>query len=105
MNRSSRKNGADVGRGAGGLVGTLPGAQLSRSSKFKIKRPPSFERTLAMKRKGKAALYTYITILLLNCIWEMLELIFYKEIQPRVVDDIMVLFFIPFIYGTCRYSK
>ena len=58
-----------------------------------------------MKRKGKAALYTYITILLLNCIWEMLELIFYKEIQPRVVDDIMVLSFIPFIYGTCRYSK
>ena len=58
-----------------------------------------------MKRKGKAALYTYITILLLNCIWEMLELIFYKEIQPRIVDDIMVLFFIPFIYSACRYSK
>lgn len=72
---------------------THPGAQLSRSSKFKIKRPPSFERTLAMKRKGKAALYTYITILLLNCIWEMLELIFYKEIQPRIIDGIMVLWY------------
>ena len=86
-------------------MGTHPGAQLSRSSKFKIKRPPSFERTLAMKRKGKAVLYTYITILLLNCIWEMLELIFYREIQPRIVDDIMALFFIPFIYLTFRYAK
>ncbi len=58
-----------------------------------------------MRSKSKAILYTWITILLLNCIWELLELIFYKEIEPRIVDDIMAVFFIPFIYSTFIYAK
>ena len=31
-------------------------------------------------------------------IWQMLEYLIYGEVQPRIVDDIMMLFFIPFIY-------
>lgn len=58
-----------------------------------------------MKRKFKAIIQTGITLILLCGIWQMLEYIAYGEVQPRIVDDIMVLLFIPFIYGTCRYSK
>lgn len=36
--------------------------------------------------------------LLLGIIWQALELIFYKEIQPRIVDDIMGILFFLFIY-------
>lgn len=38
--------------------------------------------------------------LILSLIWQGLELIIYGEIQPRVVDDIMGLLFIPFIWKT-----
>lgn len=58
-----------------------------------------------MRRKIKAIIQTGITVILLCGIWQMLEYIAYGEVQPRIVDDIMVLFFIPFIYGICRYSK
>lgn len=55
--------------------------------------------------------------LLLGVIWQLLELIFYKEIQPRIVDDIMGVLFFQFIYramgdngrclmcGNCKYHK
>lgn len=36
--------------------------------------------------------------LVLAAIWQLLELIFYKEIQPRIVDDIMGVLFFQFIY-------
>jgi hypothetical protein len=36
--------------------------------------------------------------LFLVAIWQLLELILYKEIQPRIVDDIMSLLFFQFIY-------
>ena len=58
-----------------------------------------------MKRKLKAIIQTGITVILLCGIWQMLEYIAYGEVQPRIVDDIMVLFFIPFIYFAFRYSK
>lgn len=58
-----------------------------------------------MKRKLKAIIQTGITVILLCGIWQMLEYIAYGEVQPRIVDDIMVLFFIPSIYLACRYSK
>ena len=58
-----------------------------------------------MKRKLKAIIQTGITVILLCGIWQMLEYIAYGEVQPMIVDDIMVLFFIPFIYLACRYSK
>lgn len=58
-----------------------------------------------MRRKIKAIIQTGITVILLCGIWQMLEYIVYGEVQPRIVDDIMVLFFIPFIYLSCRYSK
>lgn len=58
-----------------------------------------------MRRKIKAIIQTGITVILLCGIWQMLEYIVYGEVQPRIVDNIMVLFFIPFIYLACRYSK
>lgn len=36
--------------------------------------------------------------LVLAVIWQLLELIFYKEIQPRIVDDIMGVLLFQFIY-------
>lgn len=40
-----------------------------------------------------------LSISLLYCvIWEILEKIFYGEIQHRVVDDVIMLLFIPVIY-------
>lgn len=38
--------------------------------------------------------------LILSLIWQGLELLFYGEIQPRVVDDIMGVLFIPFVWKT-----
>ena len=58
-----------------------------------------------MTMKIEAMIQTGITLILLCGIWQMLEYIAYGEVQPRIVDDIMVLLFIQFIYGTCRYSK
>lgn len=58
-----------------------------------------------MRRKIKAIIQTGITVILLCGIWQVLEYIVYGEVQPRIVDNIMVLFFIPFIYLACRYSK
>lgn len=36
--------------------------------------------------------------LVLALIWQGLELLIYGQIQPRIVDDIMGLLFLPFIY-------
>lgn len=65
-------------------------------------------------RKALKAIGWY---LLLGIVWQLLELIFYKEIQPRIVDDIMGLLFFQFIYramgnnsrchicDSCKYFK
>ena len=58
-----------------------------------------------MTTKIEAIIQTGIITLLLCGLWQMLERRIYGEVQPRIVDDIMVLFFIPFIYCSCRYSK
>lgn len=36
--------------------------------------------------------------IVLALVWQGLELLIYRQIQPRVVDDIMGLLFLPFIY-------
>lgn len=41
------------------------------------------------------AIYVWIVFAL---VWMGLELLLYGEIQPRIVDDIMWLLFLPFIY-------
>lgn len=38
---------------------------------------------------------------ILSIVWQVLELLFYKEVQPRIVDDIMMLLFLPFIWVAC----
>lgn len=59
-------------------------------------------RYLSMRRRLKAIIQTAIATIMLCGIWQMLEYLIYGEIQPRIVDDIMILFFIPFIYISAR---
>ena len=51
-----------------------------------------------MRKRVKAIIQTAIVTVILCGIWQMLEYLIYGEVQPRIVDDIMMLFFIPFIY-------
>ena len=37
--------------------------------------------------------------IVLALVWQGLELLIYHQIQPGVVDDIMGLLYLPFIYG------
>ena len=41
--------------------------------------------------------------IVLALVWQGLELLIYHQIQPRVVDDIMGLLYLPFIYGAVDY--
>lgn len=51
-----------------------------------------------MRRRVDAIIHTVIITVMICGIWQMLEYLIYGQIQPRVVDDIMMIFFIPFIY-------
>lgn len=46
---------------------------------------------------------TSIKFLLIGILWQVLELIFYGEIQPRIVDDIIGLFLFYYIYRSEQY--
>ena len=59
-------------------------------------------RCLSLRKKVKAIIQTAIVTVILCGIWQMLEYLIYGEVQPRIVDDIMMLFFIPFIYISAR---
>lgn len=41
---------------------------------------------------------TVIKVCLISLLWQVLELIFYGEVQPRAVDDIIAMFLIYYIY-------
>lgn len=51
-----------------------------------------------MRKKVKEIIQTAMVTVILCGIWQMLEYLIYGEVQPRIVDNIMLLFFIPFIY-------
>ena len=55
-----------------------------------------------MRKRIKAIIQTAMVTVILCGIWQMLEHLIYGEIQPRIVDDIMMLLFIPFIYISAR---
>lgn len=55
-----------------------------------------------VQKRIKAIIQTAIATVILCGIWQMLEYFIYGEVQPRIVDDIMMLFFIPFIYISAR---
>lgn len=55
-----------------------------------------------MRKRLKAIIQTAMITIMLCGIWQMLEYLIYGEIQPRIVDDIMILLFIPFIYISAR---
>lgn len=48
--------------------------------------------------KVSLILRTCIRFFLIGLLWQVLELIFYGEIQPRIVDDIIGLFLFYYIY-------
>ena len=41
---------------------------------------------------------TLYWFILIGLIWQVLEIACYGEIQPRIVDDVIVLITLPFIY-------
>lgn len=41
---------------------------------------------------------TVIKVYLIFLLWQVLELILYGEIQPRIVDDIVAMFLVYYIY-------
>lgn len=43
-----------------------------------------------------------MVLLIINLIWWILELIFYGAIQHRIVDDIVFLMFIPFVWNSVK---
>ena len=55
-----------------------------------------------MRKRVKAIIQTAIVTVILCGIWQILEYFIYGEIQYRIVDDIMMLFFTPFIYKSIR---
>ena len=55
-----------------------------------------------MRKRIKAIVQTAIVTVILCGIWQMLEYLIYGEVQPRIVDDIMMLFFFLFIYISAR---
>ena len=58
-----------------------------------------------MRKTVNAIIETVIVTVMLSGIWSMLEYLIYDEVQPRIVDTIMILFFIPFIYSTVRIKS
>ena len=59
-------------------------------------------RYYSLRKKVKTIIQTAIVTVILCGIWQMLEYLIYGEVQPRIVDDIMMLLFIPFIYIRAR---
>ena len=55
-----------------------------------------------MRKRVKSIIQTAMVTVILCGIWQMLEYLIYGEVQPRIVDDIMMLLFIPFIYMSAR---
>ena len=52
-----------------------------------------------MKKKESTRILKTLFIAICFCLaWELLEKILYGEIQPRIVDDIVMVAVIPFIY-------
>lgn len=46
----------------------------------------------------KRIMMTLLITSIYCCVWQMLELILYGEVQSRKVDDVIMLLFIPVIY-------
>ena len=59
-------------------------------------------RYQSLRKIVKAIIQTAMVTVILCGIWQMLEYLIYGEVQPRIVDDIMMLFFIPFLYISAR---
>lgn len=58
------------------------------------------EVNIVIKPQVIKVIIMWITIAL---VWSALELICYGEAQPRIVDDIMWILWLPFIYDAMRW--
>ena len=56
----------------------------------------------SLRKRIKAIIQTAMATIMFCGIWQMLDYLIYGEVQPRIVDDIMMLFFIQFIYISAR---
>lgn len=48
---------------------------------------------------------TCVILLIISLIWFVLEMIFYGEYQPRLVDDVIMLIFVPFVWKSIPIRK
>ena len=55
-----------------------------------------------MRKTINAIIKTVIATVMLCGIWNMLEIFIYGYVQPRIVDNIMIILFIPFIYLSAK---
>lgn len=67
------------------------------------KEPSENVRMYRMWRAVGNAWFLFLCVFFIGCIWQLLEIHFYGEIQHRRVDDIIELFNIFAIY--CAYGK
>lgn len=51
---------------------------------------------------AKRILLTCVVTLLYCFIWTILEIVIYGQIEPRIVDDIMMLLFVPVIWKAVK---
>ena len=95
---------AEIDRQMG--VGVYEKTQMTatKSPKFSQKQKSSYptRRYQSLRKRIKAIIQTAMATVILCGIWQMLEYLIYGEVQPRIVDDIMMLFFIQFIYISAR---
>ena len=91
--------GEKTGRGSGGELRrrysvTQPSAQ--QKGPYPTRRYNGLTKTL------KALIRTTSISITLSLLWQSLELLIYGQIQPRLVDGIMLFMFMPFIYTSVR---
>lgn len=48
---------------------------------------------------------TCVILLIISLIWFVLEMIFYGKYQPRIVDDVIMLIFVPFVWKSIPIRK
>ena len=51
-----------------------------------------------MRQKRRVFMDTCVVAILINIVWQILEMVFYGKVQPRIVDDVIWLILFRYIY-------
>ena len=51
-----------------------------------------------MRQKRRVFMDTCVVAILINIVWQILEMIFYGKVQPRIVDDVIWMILFRYIY-------